>query len=177
MNAAVEMEARRHKGKEIVPAALLYYHIDDPSVETAVELSPEEINREITRQLRMNGVVNSAPEIVELLDHVMEDKSDVIPVERKKDGSLSSRSSVLSGRELKTVSDYVSRKIVRIGREILDGQISLNPYEKGSEEACTYCAFKRVCGFEPALPGCEKRRLEDMNREEVLRRMEDTNQA
>ncbi|MCI9143081.1 MAG: helicase-exonuclease AddAB subunit AddB [Lachnospiraceae bacterium] len=173
MNAAVEMEARRHKGKEIVPAALLYYHIEDPSVETAVELSPEEINEEITRQLRMNGVVNSAPEIVELLDHVMENKSDVIPVERKKDGSLSARSSVLNGQELKTVSDYVNRKIVQIGREILDGQISLNPYEKGSEEACTYCTFKRVCGFEPALPGCEKRKLEELDREEVLRRMEE----
>nr|WP_297864463.1 helicase-exonuclease AddAB subunit AddB [uncultured Acetatifactor sp.] len=173
MNAAVEMEARRHKGKEIVPAALLYYHIDDPSVETTAELSPEEINEEIMKQLRMNGVVNSAPEIVELLDHVMEDKSDVIPVERKKDGSLSARSSVLNGRELKMVSDYVSRKIAGIGREILDGQISLKPYEKGSEEACTYCSYKRVCGFEPALPGCEKRKLEELDREEVLRRMEE----
>lgn len=174
MNAAMELEARRHKGKEIVPAALLYYHIEDPSVETSVELSPEEINEEITRQLRMNGVVNSAPEIVTLLDHEMEDKSDVIPVERKKDGNFSARSSVLNHRELKTVSDYVSRKIGEIGREILNGQISLNPYEKGSEEACTYCTFKRVCGFEPALSGCTKRRLEELDREEVLRRMEDT---
>ncbi len=174
MNAAMELEARRHKGKEIVPAALLYYHIEDPSVETSVELSPEEINEEITRQLRMNGVVNSAPEIVTLLDHEMEDKSDVIPVERKKDGNFSARSSVLNHRELKTVSDYVSRKIAEIGREILNGQISLNPYEKGSEEACTYCTFKRVCGFEPALSGCTKRRLEELDREEVLRRMEDT---
>jgi len=54
----------------------------------------------------------------------------------------------------------------------LDGAISLNPYEKGSEEACTYCAYKKVCGFEPAMPGCEKRKLEDMDREEALRRME-----
>ena len=42
MNAAMEVEAKRHPGKEAVPAALLYYHIDDPSVETPVELSPED---------------------------------------------------------------------------------------------------------------------------------------
>ena len=95
----------------------------------------------------------------------------MIPVERKKDGSFSARSSVLSGEELRTVSDYVSRKIAEIGREILDGTISLNPYEKGSEEACTYCTYKKVCGFEPAMPGCTKRRLEDMDREEALKRM------
>ena len=35
--------------------------------------------------------------------------------------------SVLSGEELRIVSDYVSRKVAEIGREILDGTISLNP--------------------------------------------------
>ena len=172
MNAGMELEARKHPDKEIVPAALLYYHIDDPSVESAVELTPEEINEEISRQLRMNGVVNDAPDIVERLDHTMDAKSDVIPVERKKDGSFSARSSVMSGEELKTVSGFVSRKIVEIGREILNGKIALNPYEKGSEEACTYCAFKKVCGFEPAIPGCEKRKLEDLDKETALEKMQ-----
>ena len=144
MNAAMEYEGKKHPEKEIVPAALLYYHIDDPSIETPVELTPEEINEQIGKQLRMGGVVNSAPEIVELLDKYMENKSDIIPVERKKDGSLSARSSVLSENELKTVSKYVSHKIAQIGREILDGTISLNPYEKGSEEACTYCSYQKV---------------------------------
>lgn len=171
MNAAMEIEGKRRGGKEVVPAAMLYYHIDDPSVETAVELTPEEINEQISGQLRMNGVVNSAPHIVDLLDQTMESKSAVIPVERKKDGSFSARSSVLSGPELKTVSDYVSRKIAEIGREILDGTISLNPYEKGSEEACTYCTYRKVCGFEASLPGCAKRKLEELDREEALHRM------
>lgn len=171
MNAGLELEARKHPDKEIVPAALLYYHIDDPSVEAPVELTEEEINEEISKQLRMNGVVNSEPDIVERLDRTLEDKSDVIPVERKKDGSFSARSSVMSGEELKTVSGYVSRKIVEIGREILDGRISLNPYEKGSEEACTYCAYRKVCGFEPAIPGCEKRKLEELDKEMALERM------
>ena len=80
MNAAMEYEEKKHPGKEVVPAALLYYHIDDPAIETPVELTPEEINEQIGRQLRMGGVVNSAPEIVELLDQSMESKSDVIPV-------------------------------------------------------------------------------------------------
>lgn len=173
MNAAVEIEERRHPDRKVAPAAMLYYRIDDPAVETSRELTPEEIDQLIGEQLRMDGVVNSAPHIVELLDNTMESKSAVIPVERKKDGSLSARSSVLSDRELKVVSDYVSRKIAGIGREILDGSISLNPYEKGGQDACAYCVYRKVCGFESSLPGCEKRRLEDLDREEALRRMEE----
>ena len=111
MNAAMEMEAREHPDKEIVPAALLYYHIDDPTVETPVELSDEEINEQILGKLRMNGVVNSEPDIVERLDRYMQDKSDVIPVEKKKDGSFSARSSVMSSEELHIVSNYVNNKM------------------------------------------------------------------
>ena len=54
----------------------------------------------------------------------------------------------------------------------MDGTISLNPYEKGSEEACTYCAYKKVCGFEGSMPGCEKRKLADLDKQEALERME-----
>lgn len=171
MNAALEVEAKKHPDKEAVPAALLYYHIDDPTVETPVELTEEEINGEILRQLRMNGVVSSEPGIAERLDGEMGDRSDVIPVERKKDGSFSARSSVLSREELQTLSDYVSKKVAGIGREILDGSISLNPYEMGSEEACTWCAYRRVCGFEASMPGCEKRKLEALENSEALEKM------
>ena len=171
MNAAMELEARRHPDKEIVPAALLYYHIDDPVVETAVELSDEELNEQIVRQLRMNGVVNGTPGVVEKLDGSMQDKSDVIPVERKKDGSFSARSGILSSEELALVSDYVNRKMKDIGRQMLDGCISVNPYEKGAENACTYCTYKKVCGFDNAIPGFTKRRLENLDKETVLNEM------
>ena len=172
MNAALELEARKYPDKEIVPAALLYYHIDDPTVETAVELSEEELQAQIAGQLRMNGVVNGDSGIVEKLDHTMESRSSVIPVEKKKDGSFSARSGVMSSEELRLASDYVNRKIRDIGQQMLDGCISVNPYEKGATEAaCTYCAYKKVCGFDNSIPGYTRRRLEELDKETVLQRM------
>ena len=177
MNAAMELESRKHPDKEIVPAALLYYHIDDPTIETPVELTDEQINEQILAKLRMNGVVNSDPEVVERLDHYLQDKSAVIPVEKKKDGSFSARSGILSREELKVVSAYVDAKIRDIGREILDGKIAANPYEKGNEEACTYCAYKKVCGFDGSIPGYEKRQLEDLDKQTLMQRMQETTEA
>ena len=174
MNAAMEMESRKHPDKEIVPAALLYYHIDDPTIETPVELTDEQINEQILAKLRMNGVVNSDPGVVERLDRYMQDKSVVIPVEKKKDGSFSARSGVLSREEMQLISSYVDAKIRSIGREILDGKIAANPYEKGNEEACTYCAYKKVCGFDGSIPGYEKRQLEDLDKQTLMQRMQDT---
>ena len=177
MNAAMEMESRKHPDKEIVPAALLYYHIDDPTIETPVELTDEQINEQILAKLRMNGVVNSDPEVVERLDRYMQDKSVVIPVEKKKDGSFSARSGVLSREEMQLISSYVDAKIRSIGREILDGKIAANPYEKGNEEACTYCAYKKVCGFDGSIPGYEKRQLEDLDKQALMQRMQETVEA
>ena len=174
MNAAMELEGRKHPDKEIVPAALLYYHIDDPTIETPVELTQEQINEEILAKLRMNGVVNSDPAVVERLDRFLQDKSVVIPVEKKKDGSFSARSGVLSREEMQLVSSYVDTKIREIGREILDGKIAANPYEKGNEEACTYCAYKKVCGFDGSIPGYEKRQLEDLDKQTLMQRMQET---
>ena len=177
MNAAMELESRKHPDKEIVPAALLYYHIDDPTIETPVELTQEQINEEILTKLRMNGVVNSDPAVVERLDRFLQDKSKVIPVEKKKDGSFSARSGILSREELQVVSAYVDTKIRQIGREILDGKIAANPYEKGNEEACTYCAYKKVCGFDGSIPGYEKRQLEDLDQQTLMQRMQETTEA
>lgn len=177
MNAAMELESRKHPDKEIVPAALLYYHIDDPTIETPVELTQEQINEEILTKLRMNGVVNSDPAVVERLDRFLQDKSKVIPVEKKKDGSFSARSGILSREELHVVSAYVDTKIRQIGREILDGKIAANPYEKGNEEACTYCAYKKVCGFDGSIPGYEKRQLEDLDKQMLMQRMQETMEA
>ena len=177
MNAAMELESRKHPDKEIVPAALLYYHIDDPTIETPVELTQEQINEEILTKLRMNGVVNSDPAVVERLDRFLQDKSKVIPVEKKKDGSFSSRSGILSREEMQLVSVYVDTKIRDIGREILDGKIAANPYEKGNEEACTYCAYKKVCGFDGSIPGYEKRQLEDLDKQTLMQRMQETTEA
>ena len=177
MNAAMELESRKHPDKEIVPAALLYYHIDDPTIETPVELTQEQINEEILTKLRMNGGVKSDPAVVERLDRFLQDKSKVIPVEKKKDGSFSARSGILSREELHVVSAYVDTKIRQIGREILDGKIAANPYEKGNEEACTYCAYKKVCGFDGSIPGYEKRQLEDLDKQTLMQRMQETTEA
>ncbi len=173
MNAAMELEAKKHPDKEVVPAALLYYHVDDPMVETAGEVGAEELNKLLREQLRMKGVVNSSEDILGKLDKYMADKSEVIPVERKKDGSLSARSSVMSEEELRLVSSYVNRKVRNLGREVLEGHKEINPYETTKKDACEYCAYKRVCGFDPAIGGFQKRVLEELEDAEIMERMKE----
>lgn len=168
MNAAMDRERQRHPGKEVIPAAMLYYHVADPVTQAESELTPEELNARLLEELRMNGVVNGEEAIVRRLDKEAEGKSDVIPVEYKKDGGLSSRSAVMAKEELAEISTFVSRKVRQLGREILDGSIAVNPYGGGVENACTYCPYKGVCGFDTDMPGYECRRLKGLDKEEAM---------
>lgn len=69
---------------------------------------------------------------------------------------------------MQVVSNYVNQKIRELGRGILAGTISVNPYEQNGNTACTYCAYKSVCGFDGRIEGYELRRLPKLGREEAL---------
>ena len=103
MNAAVEITKRKHPGKEVVPAALLYYHVSDPLIRAEGEVTGEEVNQEILKQLRTTGIVSENEKVVSLLDKNFSGKSLVIPVERKKDGSFSARSSTIAREDYEVV--------------------------------------------------------------------------
>lgn len=171
MNVATEIERRKHPDKEIVPAALLYYHVSDPLIKGQEDMTAEEINQEILKELRTTGIVNQDDRVVSLLDKNFTDKSFVVPVERKKDGSFSVRSSIIAKEDYETVSQFVNYKIRQFGREILDGDIAVNPCEQGGKKSCTYCAYKGVCDFEEKAAGYDLRLLGSLPEDELLERM------
>ena len=51
----------------------------------------------------------------------------------------------------------------------------MNPCELNGNDACTYCAYKSVCGYDIEMPGYEKRELEKLSQEDALMRMEEEN--
>lgn len=171
MNVATEITALKHPDKEVVPAALLYYHVADPLIKAEGELTPEEINRELLKELRTTGIVNSDQQVVSLLDKSFTDKSLIVPVERKKDGTFSARSSVIDRQDYEIVSSFVNHKIREFGKRILDGSIEVNPCEQGAQNSCTYCTYRGICEFEAGTAGYQMRSLASYPEDELLRRM------
>ena len=173
MNVAKEVIKEKHPGKEIVPAALLYYHVDDPLISAEGELSAEEVNKALLKELRTTGIVNQDERVVTLLDKNFTDKSLVVPVERKKDGSFSAHSSIIAKEDYEIVSAFVDHKIRQFGKQILNGDMEINPCEQSGRESCTYCVYKGICDFEPGVPGYRERVLKSLPEDELLARMQE----
>ncbi len=172
MDAAIELEQRRFPGMEVLPAGLFYYHIQDPLAERQGVMTQEEIDRQILRQLRMNGLVNSELDIIRKLDREITKESDVIPVAFK-DGYLQeSRSSVASTKRFDALRQFVHRRLRQAGREILDGGAGVRPCRQGTRTACDYCPYHPVCGFDAKTEGYGFRRFGARKAEEIWEEIE-----
>ena len=103
-----------------------------------------------------------------MLHEGIADKSDVIPVKILKDGvSFDRYSGVIGNEDYKCVSEHVNKKIREFGKRILQGDISVNPYEAGNRSSCTYCDYRSVCGYDEKIPGYSMRKL-NMNKDAAL---------
>lgn len=159
LNAGLELMKKKHPEKEVHPGGIFYYHMDDPFVDMTEEKSEEQIFEEILSKLKLDGLVNAAPEVIDAMEHDLEGNSVILPVGRKKDGSLRSGSHAVNEEEFQTISNYVNQKIQKLGTEILKGDIEVSPYKTEKKEACSYCPYHGVCGFDERMEGFSYRKL------------------
>ena len=172
LDAAMEKEQRRHPDKQVLPAGIFYYNISDPMVEKEEDMEEEEKEAEILKTLRMNGLVNSREEAIAHLDRRIETESDVIPVAYKAGLIQEAKSSVASEKRFSALTGFVNQKIKAMGREILDGRITVDPYKKGDRTACDYCPYHGICGFDLKTKGYGFRRFRPMKPEAVWEEIE-----
>lgn len=174
MNAAMELIGRAPENvdKEVIPAGILYYHIDDPMVDGNLDESEDEIARRILRALRMKGLVNSDKEIYSLMDEDFEGSSDIIPLAITKSGDISKTSSAIGTDKFDIVSRYVNRKIRSIGTEILSGNIKAEPHTVNgvNQAGCAYCAYADICKFDI---NSAVQIEDDITKENVIEKMEE----
>ena len=159
------MIKERYPGKEVLPAAMLYYAIDDPFSDKR-----EEYEAEIRKQLIPVGAVVNDDKILESLDETLLTpgaKSEVIKVLRNKDKSISKGSNVCSMEEFNSMLEKAEEKAKELASDVLSGSIDINPYyEKKEDYACRYCALKGICGFDPKIKGYEYRQFGEAGIEE-----------
>lgn len=173
LNAAMELEKRIQPDKTVVPAGIFYYHVEDPVLEAGGEETPEKIREQILKELRVSGIVNSREDIIFSMDKNLSGASSVIPVSVNKDGSLGKASRTMNTNQFAAMSAYVNKKMQDLGKEIMEGDVSREPYERKNQTACDYCAFRGVCGFDLKDKTVKFRRLEDLTAGEALKKIEE----
>ena len=168
LDAAMQVERKKYPDKNVEPAGIFYYNVKDPMVREKAEADVEQVTKEILKELKMNGLVKAEPDVVRKMDRT----GCSVPVSFNRDGSFRKSSSVATEEQFRILNAYVKKKIAGIQEAILEGQAEIAPYELGSKNACTWCPYQSVCGFDKKMPGFTYRRLKNFSDEELWKAME-----
>ncbi len=169
LNGALELERKRRPGQTVEPAGIFYYNIQDPLVCGEAGEPKDAREKKILKELRMNGLASDQREILEKLDAT----GETIPVKYNKDGTLSKASSVASQQQFGQMMKFAKKKMRRLAKEIMEGEAAVRPYELGNEQACAWCPYQAVCGFDEGIKGYERRRLRPLSPEECWKAIEE----
>jgi len=160
-NELVEMKAS--------PAGVLYFHVHNPFINTTKMLTIDEIEKEMMKKFKMNGLMVSDQNVIRLMDKTLESgDSQIIAAGIKKDGNLSKKSKVASISEFDDLKTYVRKIYLKTGNAIIDGQIDIAPYKLKDKTPCTFCSYKSVCQFDEAIETNQFRVLTPHSKEDVL---------
>ena len=168
MDAAVEFQKKRHPDKEVIPAGVFYYRIQDPLVDKTED--KEKAERAVLKQLKPDGIIPLGTEILKHLDHNTSGESLAVPVKYNKNGSVSGYSKVVAGEDFAMMT-HAKRQMEEARTKILNGEAGALPYKRGQESGCDYCPYRHVCGFDVKIPGYEYRDIGAMGKEEAMAAM------
>ena len=167
LDGALTIEQKKHPDKEVLPAGIFYYNIKDPLIRDSVDAEEESIEKSIRRELKMNGLVRADRHVAESMDETLES----LPVRLTKTGGFYANSPVASREQFDILNRYAKKKIRELIGRMKEGDTEVNPYRKDSKNACEYCPYKGVCGFDKKLPGYRFRNLYTMSSDEAWQAM------
>ncbi len=151
------------------PAGVLYLGLVDNIVKAQKNLSEAEIEKEIRKSFKMQGLLLADVKVVKMMDYKLEQGySDMVPAYIGKDGTLSTKSSIASKEEFEALQKTIQKTIQQISAEILRGNISIKPYYYQKKTGCDYCKYKAICMFNPNMKENEYNYIQYKSNNDVL---------
>ena len=154
---------------DALPAGAFYFTVKDPMVKSAEDLKSA-AEKLIAQSLRLKGVVLAEAEVVDAMD--AEEKQYSIDKVFNQDGTVAKSANALELDEMQSLLAHAETTAARLADRIRQGHISAAPAQIDQWSACDYCEYSAICGLDPNLPGCEKRKLPTMNREELMEKLQ-----
>lgn len=163
LDGAMQVEQQKYPDKEILPAGIFYYNIKDPMISDKMDADIGQVSQALLKELKMNGLVYADQAVASRMD----DTFLSLPVSRNRDGSFRKSAYLADREQFAALNRYVKQKIADIQEAILSGEAEAAPYELGKNNACTYCSYRSVCGFDKKIPGYRFRRLKQFSGDEI----------
>ncbi len=149
---------------EIKPGAALYFRLDEPLLNLGKITEFEEVEKEITKKLKMSGVALDDMDILSALDENFENKTE-------SSMDITDVKGTLALNDFNRVCEFVREKLISEVESIKRGEISAKPILADKDIACTNCGYLSICKFDTSIMGNEYNYLKTISQGEALENM------
>ena len=161
---ALEKFGNLHYGMEVKPAGVLYVPARDVVLNAPRNSSEGEINKLKIGEMRRSGLIVNDISLLEAMEKGV--VKEYLPVKTSGDGELTGES-LATAKQMTILSSHVNALMENAKEKISHGDIECIPYYKNdSANACNYCEYHPVCGFDEKL-GDKRRFTGKMKSDEV----------
>ena len=115
------------------------------------------------KNFKMSGLLIKDKEILS----AMEDKIKGIYIPAKDD--IEKCENLITLAQYGNIFKYIDQKFISMAQSLFDGNIERNPV-KSSFDACQFCDYKTVCGFEK---GKKSNNFKKSSNDEILKQIEE----
>lgn len=145
------------------PAAMLYFHVQQPYLKYGLKKETAEHARRYVEAYKLEGFVVDDLDIATKLDTELTAgvKSSVIPVTMTKKGVFDSRSKRLTKDEILALIEINRKNYIQTATAIMDGETKVAPLEFNKQLPCQFCNFKSTCHIDPLINGDDVRHVDE----------------
>ena len=139
---ALKHDGQSLLGENPIPAGVQYFPARAPYIPADGKLTPEEAEQARQSQWKRKGLLLRDEEVLQAMEPGESPQRMCYTV--KKDGSLTG--DLADRDQLKLLEKYVFHILAEMVEEIASGNVSPNPYTRGSShDACAYCPYGSIC--------------------------------
>ena len=165
---ALQKYGGAHFGGEITPAGVLYVPAREEVLKAPRNVSEEQLTKMRERVSRRDGLVLNDPSVIEAMENGETKK--YVPVKQTKDGVFTG-DRLVGKEQLDVLSKHVGDMLRNAAREIQSGSVECSPYYKSAvDNACMYCEYSTICGFDEAA-GDRRRFFSKLSNDEIWEKL------
>lgn len=147
---AAERILAAHDEKRM-PAGIFYCYLANPTVPLGERADVNEALKKVADELRFKGWFIESSQLIQTIDST----NTYLCVKLKKGNELPATKNTKTQEQLKTILDYTEAHLTETAENILQGDIRVRPFKNKKRNACKYCQYRSVCGFDVKIGSME----------------------
>jgi ATP-dependent helicase/nuclease subunit B len=147
----------------LVGAGVFYFQIDEPIIDASQmeqHLDLEKLEGEMFKSYKLDGIMLDDAEVIKSIAGEFSGYSRIFSIRDTRDGIKgTSEGKLLSNKDFTQLRETVDEKIMELCNNIMNGEMQAKPKLTKTGNACEYCQYKSICGFDLVFEGCEYERV------------------